>query len=60
MKFVWAVEDAVWRLVASPKLRQTLGQAAQQTMASYTWVRSAVKFEKLLRYVLELEAKASE
>jgi glycosyltransferase involved in cell wall biosynthesis len=55
-----AIEDAVLRLVASPKLRQTLGKAAQQTMTRYTWERSAVKFEKLLRHVLELEGKASE
>src|SRR5258708_13056458 len=34
-----AIEGAVLRLAASPELRQNLGQAAQLTMARYTWER---------------------
>lgn len=54
-----AIEEAVLRLSASAELRQSLGQAAQQTMTRYTWERSALKFEKLLRHVIALEGKRS-
>jgi len=50
-----AIEEAVLRLAASAELRRCLGQAAQQTMTRYTWERSALKFEKLLRHVVALE-----
>jgi glycosyltransferase involved in cell wall biosynthesis len=52
-----AIEEAVLRLAASPELRQRLGQAAQQTMARYTWERAALKFEKLLGHVIAMEGK---
>jgi len=52
-------EEAVLRLAASPELRQSLGQAAQLTMARYTWERSALMLEKLFRRVIANEGKAS-
>jgi len=52
-----AIEEAVLCLAASPELRQRLGQAAQQTMARYTWERAALKFEKLLGHVIAMEGK---
>ena len=54
-----AIEDAVLRLASSAALRCRLGQAAQQTMARYTWERSALKLEKLLRHVVDLEGRTS-
>ncbi len=54
-----AIEEAVLRLAASPELRQSLGQAAQLTMARYTWERSALMLEKLFRRVIANEGKAS-
>jgi glycosyltransferase involved in cell wall biosynthesis len=54
-----AIEAAVLRLAASPELRQSLGQAAQRTMARYTWERSALMLEKLFRRVIAEEDKAS-
>ena len=54
-----AIEEAVLRLAASPELRQSLGQAAQLTMARYTWERSALMLEKLFRHVIANEGKAS-
>lgn len=50
-----AIEEAVLRLATSPELRSSLGQAAQQMMARYTWERAALKFEKLLRHVIAVE-----
>ena len=50
-----AIEEAVLRLAASPDLRKRLGQAAQQTMARYTWERSAFMLEKLFRHVIASE-----
>jgi glycosyltransferase involved in cell wall biosynthesis len=54
-----SIEEAVLRLAASPDLRQRLGQAAQQTMARYTWERSALMLEKLFRHVIASEGQAS-
>lgn len=54
-----AIEEAVLRLAASPEMRQRLGQAAQRTMARYTWGRSALMLEKLFRRVIADEARAS-
>ena len=54
-----AIEEAVLRLAGSIELRQSLGQAAQQTMSRYTWKRSALVLEKLFRHILELEGKAA-
>ena len=54
-----AIEEAVLRLAASPELRQSLGQAAQLTMARYTWERSALMLEELFRRVIANEGKAS-
>jgi glycosyltransferase involved in cell wall biosynthesis len=51
-----AIERAVLRLAASPALRQSLGEHAQQSMSRYTWERSAAKFESLLRAVLSAES----
>lgn len=53
-----AIEDAVLRLAASFELRQSLGRAAQRTMARYTWERSALMLEKLFRQVITAESKA--
>jgi len=50
-----AIENAVLRLAESSELRRSLGEAAQQTMKRYTWERSALRFEKLLRHVIALE-----
>jgi glycosyltransferase involved in cell wall biosynthesis len=50
-----AIERAVLKLAASAELRQTLGQQAQQSMARYTWERSALKLEKLFEDVIALE-----
>jgi len=47
-----AIEEAVLRLAASSEFRQSLGQAAQQTMARYTWERSAKLLEELFRRIL--------
>jgi glycosyltransferase involved in cell wall biosynthesis len=47
-----AIEEAVLRFATSPDLRRRLGQAAQQSMARYTWERSAILLEKLFRHVL--------
>jgi glycosyltransferase involved in cell wall biosynthesis len=52
-----AIEEAVLRLAVSPDLRQRLGQAAQQTMARYTWERSAILLEKLFRRVIAGEGQ---
>ena len=54
-----AIEEAVLRLAVSPEMRQSLGQAAQRTMARYTWERSALMLEKLFRRVIAGEDKAS-
>ena len=54
-----AIEEAVLRLAVSPEMRQSLGQAAQRTMARYTWERSALMLEKLFRRVIADEDKAS-
>lgn len=54
-----AIEEAVLRLAASSELRQGLGQAAQSTMARYTWERSALMLEKLFRRVIAGEGKTS-
>jgi glycosyltransferase involved in cell wall biosynthesis len=54
-----AIEQAVLRLAASAELRQRLGQAAQQTMARYTWKRSALMLEKLLRHIIASEGQKS-
>jgi len=54
-----AIEEAVQRLAASSELRQSLGQAAQRTMARYTWERSALMLEKLFRRVIAGEGKTS-
>ena len=54
-----AIEEAVLRLAASSELRQRLGQTAQQTMARYTWERSALMLEKLFRRVITGESKTS-
>lgn len=54
-----AIEEAVLRLAASSELRQSLGQAAQHTMARYTWERSALMLEKLFRRVIAGEGKTS-
>ena len=53
-----AIEEAVLRLAASPDLRQRLGQSAQQSMARYTWERSAIMLEKLFRHVIAGEGQA--
>jgi glycosyltransferase involved in cell wall biosynthesis len=53
-----AIEAAVLRLAASSEFRQSLGQAAQLTMARYTWERSALMLEKLFRHVIADESKA--
>jgi glycosyltransferase involved in cell wall biosynthesis len=55
-----AIEEAVLRLAASPDLRQKLGQAAQQSMARYTWERSAIMLEKLFHRVIAAEGQSSE
>lgn len=55
-----AIEEAVLRLAASFELRQSLGRAAQRTMARYTWERSALMLEKLFRQVITAESKAHE
>jgi glycosyltransferase involved in cell wall biosynthesis len=54
-----AIENAVLRLASSADLRRCLGQAAQQTMSRYTWERSALKMEKLFRYVIASEGRHS-
>ena len=54
-----AIEEAVLRLAASSELRQSLGQAAQRTMARYTWERSALMLEKLFRRVIAGEGRTS-
>ncbi|HUL35282.1 MAG TPA: glycosyltransferase family 4 protein [Candidatus Eisenbacteria bacterium] len=54
-----AIEEAVVRLASSDDLRRSLGQAAQQTMARYTWERSAGMLEDLFRHIILLEGKAS-
>ena len=54
-----AIEESVLRLAASSDLRRRLGQAAQQTMARYTWERSALKLEKLFRHVIASEGQTS-
>jgi glycosyltransferase involved in cell wall biosynthesis len=47
-----AIEQAVLRLAMSEELRRRLGQAAQQTMARYTWERSAVMLERFFYDVM--------
>src|SRR5271154_7252855 len=42
-----AIEKAVLELAASAGVRQSLGERAQESMARYTWARSAVKLESL-------------
>jgi glycosyltransferase involved in cell wall biosynthesis len=54
-----AIEGAVLRLSTSAELRQSLGQAAQQTMTRYTWGRSALKMEKLFRRIMDYEEQKS-
>ena len=54
-----AIQESVLCLAASSDLRQRLGQAAQQTMARYTWERSALKLEKLFRHVIASEGQTS-
>ena len=54
-----AIEEAVLRLAASSELRQSLGRAAQNTVARYTWERSALMLEKLFRRVIAGEGKTS-
>jgi glycosyltransferase involved in cell wall biosynthesis len=51
-----AIEDAVLRLARSPELRRRLGQQAQQTMARYTWKRSAQKLENVFRAAIARDA----
>jgi len=51
-----AIEEAVLRLAGSPELRRQLGQQAQQTMARYTWKRSAQKLEKVFRDAIARDA----
>jgi glycosyltransferase involved in cell wall biosynthesis len=51
-----AIEYAVLKLAVSSELRQRLGERAQQTMARYTWERSAHKLEKLFQDVIALES----
>ena len=53
-----AIEEAVLRLASSSELRQRLGQSAQQSMARYTWERSAITLEKLFRRVIAGESQA--
>jgi glycosyltransferase involved in cell wall biosynthesis len=55
-----AIEEGVLRLATSPDLRKRLGQAAQQSMARYTWERSAIMLEKLFRHVIATEGQSSE
>jgi glycosyltransferase involved in cell wall biosynthesis len=55
-----AIEEAVLRLAAFPDLRQSLGQAAQQTMERYTWERSALMLEKLFRHIIATEGRTPE
>jgi glycosyltransferase involved in cell wall biosynthesis len=50
-----AIEGAVLRLAASPELRQSLGQQAQQSMKRNTWERSARKLERLFHDVIARE-----
>ena len=52
-----AIEEAVLHLAGSSDIRQRLGQAAQQTMARYTWERSALMLEKLFRHVIASEGQ---
>src|SRR5260370_7094782 len=52
-----AIEEAVLRLAASPEMPQSLGQAAQRTMARYTWGRSAVMLETLFRPIITAACK---
>ena len=49
-----AIECAVLKLAASSELRQRFGEQARQTMARYTWERSAQKLEKLFQHVIAL------
>jgi glycosyltransferase involved in cell wall biosynthesis len=55
-----AIEEAVLRLAEAADLRRRLGHAAQQTMARYTWERSALMLEKLFRHVIASEGRMSE
>jgi glycosyltransferase involved in cell wall biosynthesis len=55
-----AIEETVLRLATSPDLRQRLGRAAEQSMARYTWERSAIMLEKLFRHVIDAEGQSSE
>jgi len=55
-----AIENSVLRLASSSAFRQRLGQAAQQSMTHYTWVRSAELLEALFRSVLAHESRTSE
>jgi glycosyltransferase involved in cell wall biosynthesis len=54
-----AIESAVLRLAESAELRQGLGEQAQQTVARYTWERSARRLEQLFHDVIALEAAKS-
>jgi glycosyltransferase involved in cell wall biosynthesis len=47
-----AIERTVLQLAASPGLRQSLGQRAQESTARYTWKRSALRLESLFRDVI--------
>ncbi len=47
------------RLAGSADLRQRVGQAAQQTMTRYTWERSALMLENLLRHVIASAGQTS-
>ena len=53
-----AIERAVLRLAGSHELRQTMGQAAQQSMKRYTWERSASLLESLFFRVIEENSQA--
>jgi glycosyltransferase involved in cell wall biosynthesis len=47
-----AIEEAVLRVASSRDLRQRLGEAAQHSMARYTWEDSAIHLEQLFRYAI--------
>jgi len=51
-----AMEEAILRLARSVELRQSLGEAARETMKRYTWERAARQLEELYRHVLGVEA----
>lgn len=53
-----AIEEAVLRLANSAEFRRRLGLAAQQSMAGYTWERSAQALERLFRHVIDSEGSS--